>query len=141
MIAVYSNCAVGDPSELASHLSFRILLPRRLSSPLHHRKYTANNAVREHRRHGRCRRPQVVPSSWREHEALQMAEYEDKVTYGKVMDKLSKVPGLVHSAEVDRLHELSSPRLRAARSSSSRVVTAPSASSTARAIASTRICG
>ena len=43
------------------------------------------------------------PSSWREHEALQMAEYEDKVTYGKVMDKLSKVPGLVHSAEVDRL--------------------------------------
>ena len=32
-----------------------------------------------------------------------MAEYEDKANYAKVIEKLSKVPPLVHHAEVDRL--------------------------------------
>jgi 3-deoxy-7-phosphoheptulonate synthase len=43
------------------------------------------------------------PSSWRAFEALQMAEYEDKDTYNKVMLKLSKVPPLVQASEVDSL--------------------------------------
>jgi 3-deoxy-7-phosphoheptulonate synthase len=43
------------------------------------------------------------PGSWRACEALQMAEYDDKAQYAKVMDKLSKVPPLVHAVEVDRL--------------------------------------
>ena len=44
-----------------------------------------------------------APGSWRSCEALQMAEYDDKELYAKVMDKLSKVPPLVHASEVDRL--------------------------------------
>jgi 3-deoxy-7-phosphoheptulonate synthase len=43
------------------------------------------------------------PGSWRACEALQMAEYDDKAQYAKVMDKLSKVPPLVHALEVDKL--------------------------------------
>ena len=44
--------------------------------------------------------------SWRKYESLQMAEYEDKAAYGTVVDKLAKVPPLVHSDEVDALTEL-----------------------------------
>jgi len=47
-----------------------------------------------------------TPGSWRAYESLQMATYDDKDTYAKVMAKLSKVPGLIHHAEADRLTEL-----------------------------------
>ena len=43
------------------------------------------------------------PGSWRNCESLQMAEYDDKELYAKVMGKLSKVPPLVHAVEVDKL--------------------------------------
>ena len=43
------------------------------------------------------------PNSWRAFEALQMAEYEDKDTYDRVITKLSKVPPLVQASEVDLL--------------------------------------
>jgi len=47
------------------------------------------------------------PGSWRDcAETLQMATYDDPEAYAKVMDKLSKVPPLVHSEEVDQLTNL-----------------------------------
>jgi len=46
------------------------------------------------------------PSSWRNYESLQMAEYEDKKAYAAVIDKLSKVPPLVQPSEVDNLTAL-----------------------------------
>ena len=46
-----------------------------------------------------------APNSWRKYESLQMADYEDKTTYTAVIDKLSKVPPLVHATEVDALQE------------------------------------
>ena len=39
-----------------------------------------------------------APDSWRQYESVQMATYEDKAEYEKVMAKLSKLPPLVHPA-------------------------------------------
>lgn len=47
-----------------------------------------------------------TPSSWQGKEALQMAEWEDKVLAQKVLDKLGKLPPLVQPAEADRLKKL-----------------------------------
>jgi 3-deoxy-7-phosphoheptulonate synthase len=47
-----------------------------------------------------------TPSSWKSKKALQMAEYEDKTAYAKVMDKLSKLPPLVQPTECDKLKAL-----------------------------------
>jgi len=46
-----------------------------------------------------------TPGSWRSYESQQMATYEDQEQYGKVIAKLSKVPGLIHYAEADQLRE------------------------------------
>ena len=46
------------------------------------------------------------PSSWRSLESLQMASYEAADTPEKIFDKLSKLPPLVQSTEVDALKEL-----------------------------------
>jgi len=43
------------------------------------------------------------PGSWRNYEALQMAQYDDKAAYDSVIAKLSKVPPLVTASEVDTL--------------------------------------
>ncbi|KAL1527143.1 hypothetical protein AB1Y20_015825 [Prymnesium parvum] len=44
-----------------------------------------------------------APGSWRSYECSQMAVYEDQEELSAVLAKLSKVPPLVHHAEVDRL--------------------------------------
>ena len=46
------------------------------------------------------------PSSWRSLESLQMASYEAADAPEKIFDKLSKLPPLVQSTEVDALKEL-----------------------------------
>ena len=46
------------------------------------------------------------PSSWRSLESLQMATYEAADAPEKIFDKLSKLPPLVQSTEVDALKEL-----------------------------------
>jgi len=43
------------------------------------------------------------PGSWRSFECCQMAVYEDQEELKTVLEKLSKVPPLVHATEVDRL--------------------------------------
>jgi len=45
-------------------------------------------------------------ASWRSKEALQMAEWEDKELAAKVLDKLRKLPPLVHPVEADNLKEM-----------------------------------
>lgn len=46
---------------------------------------------------------QWAPDSWRKYKGEQMATYEDAELHSAVMDKLSKVPGLVLPSEVDSL--------------------------------------
>lgn len=46
------------------------------------------------------------PSSWRSFPRVQIAEFEDKAAADKVFQRLSRLPPLVHAAEVDALKAL-----------------------------------